>query len=269
MKKFLLFLIYFCFSIFIFSNEVIEVKGFVTEKDFKLGDATVTFYNSKNSPKKVKTNIDGSFNVQLEKNKYRVEVEKEGYTFIEGDEFFIDLIFNEYNPLILNMKSDKLIVSGKVIDDEGVPLKNSKIRVKMGVNSKTLISDEKGNFSFEGDEGLISIYVEKNGYFSNGTSLLVQNEEYINDLVVKLEKKNFYISGLISQENNFLKNEKIQLVNGSDNKIVMEIFSNEEGFYNFPDVPFLEDAYFVVPDLKYRSENFQLTEDLRQFNLFL
>ncbi|MGL4802454.1 MAG: carboxypeptidase-like regulatory domain-containing protein, partial [Cetobacterium sp.] len=61
-------------------NKTITISGFVTDKEFRLGDATVCFFNSSNQVKCIKSDINGEFSIELPENKYRITVKKDGYT---------------------------------------------------------------------------------------------------------------------------------------------------------------------------------------------
>ena len=76
------------------ADKTITISGFVTDKEFRLGDATVCFFNSSNKVKGIKSDINGESSIELPENKYRITVKKDGYTSLVGDNFFVDYIFN-------------------------------------------------------------------------------------------------------------------------------------------------------------------------------
>ena len=266
-KLFLCFIIVFSLRTFT-QNEIVNISGFVTNKEFRLGNASISFFNSSNLVKTVKSDINGNFNTTLPKNKYRVTVEKEGYNSLVGDNFFVDYIFEEPKQLILNMADNKIKVYGRIINKFGEPIKNVDVRIKIGETLMDLTSDSLGNFNFEGQIGLVSIFAEKEGFYGNGTSMLIQNEKLINDVSIVLEAKTFYISGALVKENNYLKDTYLELVNASNNKVISTIKTSKDGLFEFRNILTYEKAYFRIPSLKYKSEPFTINKDLRQFNIF-
>ncbi|WP_297597865.1 carboxypeptidase-like regulatory domain-containing protein [uncultured Cetobacterium sp.] len=258
------------FSLVILGNtNFVNIHGFVTDKEFRLGNATVSFHDSTNKVKSVKTDINGSFNIQLQKNKYRVSVKKNGYTSLLGDNYFVDYIFNKPKPLILSMTNNKISIYGKVFSDNGDFIKDANVKIKIGENLENIKTNSNGIFYFEGEVGLISIFAEKIGYYGNGTSLLIKNEKFINDISIILQEKTFYISGALVDRNNFLKNLEIELINASNNKLISKVTTNSDGLFEFRNIRFYEKAYFKISNINFRSEDFIINRDLRQFNIFV
>ncbi|MGL4633409.1 carboxypeptidase-like regulatory domain-containing protein [Cetobacterium sp.] len=266
-KLFLCFILVFSLRTFT-QNEIVNISGFVTDKEFRLGNATVFFSNSSNVVKTVKSDINGNFSIKLPKNKYRIIVKKEGYTSLIGDDFFVDYIFNEPKQLILNMTDNKIHIYGKIINKFGETIKNADVKIKVGENLIDLKSNSNGEFSFEGQIGLVSIFAQKDGFYGNGTSMLIQNEKFINDISITLEAKTFYISGALVKNNNYLKDTYLELINGSNNKVISTIKTTKDGLFEFRDILTYEKAYFRIPNLGYKSEIFTINKDLRQFNIF-
>ena len=266
-KLFLCFIFAFSLSI-LAENKTITVSGFVTDKEFRLGDATVCFFDSSNNVKCVKSDINGEFSVGLPKNKYRVTVKKDGYTSLVGNDFFVDYIFNPPENLILNMTDNKIAIYGKVINNFGEPMKDAQVKVKIGEDLLDITTNSNGIFSFQGHVGLISIFAQKSGFYGNGVSLLIQNEKFINDISIVLEAKTFYISGALVKGNNYLKEVELELINGSNNKIIASLKTSKDGLFEFRDILNYEKAYFRVPSLGFKSNTFTINKDLRQFNIF-
>ncbi|MGL5777668.1 carboxypeptidase-like regulatory domain-containing protein [Cetobacterium sp.] len=250
-------------------NKTITISGFVTDKEFRLGDATVCFFNSSNKVKCTKSDINGEFSIELPENKYRVTVKKDGYTSLIGDNFFIDYIFNPPQNLVLNMTDNKISIYGKVINNFGEPIKDAQVKVKIGENLLDISTNINGIFFFQGHVGLISIFAQKPGFYGNGVSMLIQNEKFINDISIVLEAKTFYISGALVQGNNYLKEVELELINGSNNKIIASLKTSKDGLFEFRDILNYEKAYFRVPSLGYQSAPFTINKDLRQFNIFV
>ncbi|WP_297404317.1 carboxypeptidase-like regulatory domain-containing protein [uncultured Cetobacterium sp.] len=266
-KYFFVFFIIFSFSLFGRDN-FISISGFVVDKEYRLGNAKISFFNSENKVYSTKTNINGNFTVTLPKNKYRVTVKKTGYSSLENTDLFVDYIFNNPEPLILNMVDNKILVSGRILNQNGNSIKNANIKVKIGENLENLKSDNNGFFSFQGKEGLISIFATKKGYYGNGTALLIEKEKYINDISIKLEEKTYFLSGTLSNEDSFLKNTEIEIINGLTNKKISKVRTNEYGIFEFRDIRYFKNVYFKVPIYKFRSESFTLNKDFRQYNIF-
>lgn len=266
-KLFLYFLLTFSLSIFS-QNQLINITGFVTDKEFRLGDATICFFNSSNEVKCVKSDINGKFTIDLPKNKYRITVKKKGYTSLVGENFYIDYIFNPPKELVLNMTDNTINIYGKVIDNFGEPLKKANINIKIGENLLETETNDNGFFSFKGHVGLISIFAEKIGFYGNGVSMLIQNEKFINDISIVLEAKTFYISGALIKGNTYLKNTTLELINGSNNKVIASLTTSNDGLFEFRDILNYEKAYFRIPSLGFKSKVFSINKDLRQFNIF-
>ncbi|MGL5175690.1 MAG: carboxypeptidase-like regulatory domain-containing protein [Cetobacterium sp.] len=266
-KLFLCFIIVFSLRTFT-QNEIVDISGFVTDKEFRLGNATVSFSNSSNITKTVKSDINGNFSIKLPKNKYRITVKKDGYTSLLDNDFFVDYIFTEPKQLILNMTDNKIRIYGKIINKFGEPINNADVKIKVGENLIDLSSDTSGRFSFEGQVGLISIFAQKDGFYGNGTSMLIQNEKFINDISITLEAKTFYISGALVKGNSYLKDTYLELINASNNKVISTIKTTKDGLFEFRNILTYEKAYFRIPSLGYRSKSFTINKDLRQFNIF-
>ncbi|MGL5053618.1 MAG: carboxypeptidase-like regulatory domain-containing protein [Cetobacterium sp.] len=267
-KPFLWFIFVFSFNVFA-QNDKIQISGFVTDKEFRLGNATVSFFNSSNKVKSIKTNINGSFFIELPKNKYRITVEKNNYTSLIGDNFFVDYIFEEVKPLILSMTNNKIAIYGCAVNKFGEPIKDAEVKIKMKEDLINLTTDSDGNFFFEGQIGLISILIEKEGFYRNGTSLLIQNEKFINDISVVLEAKTFYISGALTQNNIYLQNTSLELMNSKNNKIISTVETSKDGLFEFRDILNYDNVYFRIPKYNYKSKTFTIDKDLRQFNIFM
>ncbi|MGL4998614.1 MAG: hypothetical protein ACRCZL_01960 [Cetobacterium sp.] len=267
-KPFLWFIFVFSFNVFAQNNKI-QVSGFVTDKEFRLGNATVNFFNSSNKIKSIKTDINGSFYTELPKNKYRITVEKNNYTSLIGDSFFVDYIFEEVKPLVLSMTNNKISIYGKALNKFGEPIKDAEVKIKMKENLINLNTNSEGLFFFEGQIGLISILIEKDGFYGNGASLLIQNERFINDISIVLEAKTFYISGALTQNNLYLKNTLLELVNSKNNKIISTVETTKDGFFEFRDILTYDNAYFRIPKYNYKSNLFKIDKDLRQFNVFI
>ncbi|MGL5000198.1 MAG: hypothetical protein ACRC6J_00535 [Cetobacterium sp.] len=267
-KPFLWFIFVFSFNVFAQNNKI-QVSGFVTDKEFRLGNATVNFFNSSNKIKSIKTNINGSFYTELPKNKYRITVEKDNYTSLIGDNFFVDYIFEEVKPLVLSMTNNKISIFGQAINKFGEPIKDAEVKIKIKDELINLNTNSEGIFFFEGQIGLISILIEKDGFYGNGASLLIQNERFINDISIVLEAKTYYISGALVQNNIYLKNTSLELINSKNNKIISTIQTNKDGLFEFRDILNYNDAYFRIPKHNYKSNTFKIDKDLRHFNIFI
>lgn len=266
-KVFLCFILALSINIFA-ENKNITISGFVTDKEFRLGEATVCFFDSSNNVKCVKSDINGDFSIKLPENKYRVTVKKDGYTSLIGNDFFVDYIFNPPEKLILNMTDNKILIYGKVINNFGEAIKDAQIKVKIGENLLDINTNSQGHFSFKGQVGLISIFAQKPGFYGNGVALLVQDEKFINDISIVLEAKTFYISGALVRGNNYLKEVELELINGSNNKVIASLKTSKDGLFEFRDILNYDKAYFRVPALGFRSDIFTINKDLRQFNIF-
>lgn len=129
-----------------------------------------------------------------------------------------------------------------------------------------IYSKKNGEFSFPYVDGFISIFAEKNGFYGSGASIFAKKNSNLNKINLILEAKDFFISGSLTDGINFIKNTKIDLYDINKNKIVASTFSNNEGFYNFLDLPFIEKTILIVGN--YKSEVFCLDKDYLNFNIF-
>lgn len=267
-KLFLYFIL--SLSLIVFAeNDHIKVTGIVADKEFRLGNATVCFFNSSNDIVCTKSDINGNFNISLPKNKYRVTVKKNGYTSLVGDNFFVDYIFEKSKPLILNMTNNKITIIGKVIDQNNDIVQNAEVKVKIGEKLENILTDSNGNFSFKGETGLISIFANKLGFYGNGTSLLIENEKFVNDISITLQAKTFYISGAVVKGNSYIQNTQLELINASNNKVISTLNTSDDGLFEFRNILFYEKAYFRIPKFNFKSNTFSINQDLRQFNIFI
>ncbi|MGL4987775.1 MAG: hypothetical protein ACRCYT_00155 [Cetobacterium sp.] len=271
MKSYFFIWFIFVFSLNTFSNftDTITVSGVVLDKEFKLGNATVNFFNSSSKFKSIKTDINGQFSLELPKNKYRITVEKTNYNSLIGDDFFVDYIFEKEKYLVLNMSNNDILISGKTINKFGEPIIDAQVKIKIKEELINLNTDSNGVFFFKGKIGLISILINKEGYYDNGASLLIQNETFINDISITLEEKTFYISGSIVKGNYYIKDTTIELINAFNNKIISTTKTSKDGIFEFRDILNYENAYIRIPEYKYISSKFKMKSDLRQFNLFI
>ncbi|MGL5378108.1 MAG: carboxypeptidase-like regulatory domain-containing protein [Cetobacterium sp.] len=271
MKSYFFIWFIFVFSLNSFSNftDTITVSGIVLDKEFKLGNATVNFFNSSSKFKSIKTDINGKFSLELPKNKYRITVKKNNYKSLIGDDFFVDYFFEEKQNLVLNMSNNDILISGKAINKFGEPIIDAQVRVKIKEELINLNTDSNGIFFFQGKIGLTSILVNKEGFYGNGASLLIQNENFINDVSIILEEKTFYISGSIIRGNYYIKDTTIELINALNNKIIATTKTSKDGVFEFRNILSYENAYIRIPKYKYISNKFKMKSDLRQFNLFI
>lgn len=269
-KKLFYVMMYIYISIFSFAqDELITVTGTVLNKNYKLGETKICFYNSENVSRCIKSNIDGSFSILIPKNRYRVTAEKKNYTSLLGDNFFVDYKYNEVKPLIINMMNNKINIYGSVVNQNGKTLSNVDLKIKMGSELKEIKTNKNGEFKFLGHNGLISIFAQKKGYYGNGVSLLVEDEKFINNILISLETKTFYIAGLLIKNNNYLKKVKLELINAKNNKIISSVATTKDGSFEFRDVLFYEKVYLKVSSVNYKSNVFSIKKDMKNLNIFI
>ena len=73
---------------------------------------------------------------------------------------------------------------------------------------------------------------------------------------------------MLFRSNNYLKEVELELINGSNNKVIASLKTSKDGLFEFRDILNYDKAYFRVPTLGFRSDTFTINKDLRQFNIF-
>lgn len=158
------------------------------------------------------------------------------------------------------------IISGKITDTSGQPISNTLIYTINNSKLTKIHSKKNGEFSFPYTEGIISIFAKKDGFYGTGTSIFAKKNSVFKKINLKLEAKNYFISGSIANGVNFIKNTKIDLYDIDKGKIIASTTSNDDGFYNFSDLPFIKNAVLKVKN--HSSVVFSLNKDFTNFNIF-
>lgn len=280
-KRFIM-IFFIIFSQFLFSAEdefsssekFIKVNGIVKNMEYSLGNATVTFINSENKVYNTKSDFAGNFTIFLPKTRYKVLGEKPGYTMEKFNQMFYDFSkFKESTNIVINLAQIPSLIQGRVIDENGNPIKKAKVMIKFKDSIKTIETDHFGMFSSDAPSGLISIFVEKDGYFGNGTAIFLENETLRNNISIKLQRKFYSISGVLTDGIEPLSNETIYLLDGKSKKILEKTQSSINGYYEFLNIPGASTVNILVPEIpgykKLITPNIEVHENINKYNLFL
>lgn len=173
-------------------------------------------------------------------------------------------IFLSYFNSIFSSSS---ILIGKITDKKGIPISNVDIKAKNGLNFFEVKTDKKGVFSLNCNNGVISILAEKNGFYNKGATFFINKGIGKKNINMSLERKFFYVSGIVTDGKNYLKNRKVELYDSESKKLVASTFSDTDGIFDFIDVPFIEKAFFKVGNSN--TNIFLLNKDFQNFNIFI
>ncbi|MGL6154765.1 MAG: hypothetical protein ACRC0W_06485 [Cetobacterium sp.] len=280
LKGFFLYL-FFIFSTCSFSqnNEIssyektIKIQGVVFDGNYSIGNATISFINSENIVFNTKSDFAGNFNITLPKNRYRILGEKYGYEMVKDQNTFYDFTRKKDNySLDILLKQIPSIIEGRVLDEDGNPIKNAKITIKSKENLDVIKSDNFGMFRLEVPMGLISIFAEKNGYFGNGTAILLESESLRNNIAINLQRKFFSISGVLTNSVESLGNKTIYLIDSNNKKILGKTVTSPIGYYEFLNIPGQSKVKIVVDIKEYKkfsSDEIIVNSNINKFNIFL
>lgn len=173
-------------------------------------------------------------------------------------------IFSMYFNSIFATSS---VLTGKITDKKGIPISNVDIKAKNGLNYFEVKTDKKGRFSLNCNNGIISILAEKNGFYNKGATFFIDKKIGKKNINISLERKFFYVSGMVTDGKNYLKNRKVELYDSESKKLVASTFSNTDGIFDFVDIPFIEKAFFKVENSN--TNTFILNKDFQNFNIFI
>lgn len=123
----------------------IDITGTVkNESGQAISSATVTFKQGSTAVKSVTTNSSGKFTTQLVTGSYNVEVTAQGYSKLAKE------VYADSNPMELVMKQLG-ILTGKVYDDDNMPLANATVAVRSSSSSTTFtaVSGSDGSYRVE------------------------------------------------------------------------------------------------------------------------
>ena len=251
----------------------VTVNGVIKNKDQFIGGTKIKFIDVNNNVYETISNFAGEFSTKLPPQKYKIVLSKPGFVIREDQNLIYDFTTPKktYN-LTLNTTELFSNVQGIVVDKNNDPISNAKITVKSGENIVNLKSDDFGNFSTSILPGLLFIKVEKDGYKSFGMVKKLERFSSLSGQKIILEPYLSNISGTIS--NSFYPLSNIHLVlRNTKGEMVANAISNENGYYEFPDLNINQKYYIDVGARGYRyysSNPIILTRDyLQDQNIFL
>lgn len=253
-------------------SDTVTVKGNIKNGELNIGGAQITFMDSENHGYNFSTDLFGNFTAYIPKGNYRVYVDKTGYSLNKKNA----IVYQFLNParsynLDLNLKELPSFVKGQAIDENGNSIPYPEVSFKIGTDIVKITGDEFGMFKLNVNPGIITILCEKEGYTQNGTVRNIEKDSSITNIEIPLTRVRATISGIVTDGVRPIRGARVILRDNDFNKI-SSVKTDENGFYEFYKIPSRKDVFITVMDnnkvLK-RSENFNLENDIKNFNLIL
>ena len=257
---------------FFTSPPQVNIKGFLKVDDMFLGGGKVIFTDVDNNTYSMISNFSGEFSGFLPAKKYRIKVERFGYRLKDEVNLLYDFTSTaaSYN-LPLELEEILSSIGGRVFDDQDSPVDNAKVTIKIDGISTETSTDNYGRFNGETGAGLVFIKVEKDGYFHHGIVQRIEKSSTISNLEIKVTRKLFSLSGIISDGVAPVKKQRLDLID-SQGKRVFSTLSGDNGFFEFLDIPATEEFYIkssVKGYTPYYSDPLTLDKNKRGFNVIL
>lgn len=250
----------------------VSVDGVLKIEDMYLGGADIIFTDVENNSYTLTSDFSGKFSGNIPPKKYKLSIKKFGY-FLREDNQLIYNFTDENKKFTLNLELEESpsFIEGRIIDDQNSPVPNAEIVIKDGDIEKKSFADSFGRFRGTAKPGLVLIKVDKEGFFSHGLVRRVEKFSTISNLEIKLERKLYKISGVLSDGVKPIKSEKIDLIN-SRGKRIASTLSGENGYFEFLDIS-ATDTFKIsikIQNFKtYNSPEMTLKEDLKNFNIIM
>lgn len=249
----------------------VKIKGKIKNENSLFGGVQIEFQNINNEKYEVYSNFDGSFEINLLPNMYKVEVNKAGYKLKKKYEFeFADSDIT-YNPEIELVQIPSSI-EGYVFDTTGKAIVNTKLTISNNNKDITVYTDLNGFYKSEVEKGLVFIKALKDGYYPSGKIERVEafSIKKIPDIVI--QQKLASIEGILTNGVSPLKNIDVKLYD-SQNTFVAKIKTNSKGFFSFDNIKALSDYHIIIDDSAYvyfQSENVYLdNNETKNINIIL
>ncbi|MGL4392954.1 MAG: carboxypeptidase regulatory-like domain-containing protein [Fusobacteriaceae bacterium] len=272
-KKFLVAI----FLLLLFNNiysETVTITGTLKFENANLGNITLEFINSENKIFETKTNIYGQFSIQLKGTRYRIQVKDKGYFLTKLD----DLIY-EFGPnknekeysINLNTEIKSSIISGNVIDENGIPISMATLEIKNPKGRQIISTDERGYFQGEVPAGFFTISATATGFYDGAFADKVEKLSSITNMKLKLKRIYYSFSGAVTDGISSLAGVKIGIYN-SDNQLLSEVDSGENGYYEFVSFPSSRNYYLKAQKEGYKdyiTENIFLESNLKNYNIIM
>lgn len=250
----------------------VNVRGILKVGDMSLGGAKVTFTDVDNNSYSMISNFSGTFEGYLPARKYKINVDRFGYRLKEN----VDLVYNftaNTSPYDLNLELEEIpsIIGGRIFDDQYTPLEGALVTMKVGGTTYETITDSYGRFSGKTEAGLIFIRVKKDGFFHHGLVQKIEKSSTVSNLEIKIARRLFSLSGILSDGVSPVKRMRIDLVD-SDGKRFDSTLSGDNGYFEFLDIPATKE-FRIISSVngyaKYTSQLFLLKKNEKSFNIIL
>ena len=249
------------------------VKGVIKNNGQFIGGAKLVFTDVNNNSYETTTTFVGEFSIDLPPQKYKIRLNKPGFIIQESQNLIYDFTVPE-KKYTLTLDTEELLssIEGVTLDNNGEPLPNVNVMIKNGENIINLKSDDFGVFSGSILPGLLFIKAEKDGYKSFGLVTKLERFSSLSGLQVSLKPYLSNISGTVGSS--FSPKENIQLaLRNESGEIIANAISNENGYYEFPDININHKYFISVGEQSYKyyySKPFILgKKDLTNQNIIL
>ncbi len=268
LKKIKKIIFYPLFFIFIFNSLIANIsyiQGNLRFKNVNIGATKIKFIDSENKINTVITDIYGNFNLYLPSKTYKIKIDKIGYLLDKKDDIIYNFSHKKNIKLSLELNEIPSFISGQVIDNTGNSINDSTIYIRGSDNNITIHTDKNGYFKSNINSGIFYLTTEAKGYNTNFIVKNIENFSSITDFKIKLNRKTFDISGIISDGTEVLNNITIFLTD-TNNKILLTTKSSENGFYEFTNIPGDTKVFLKIgtePSMIYISNPIELHKNLK------
>lgn len=253
------------FKITFIPQKTIHISGSIKDNNnISMNNVKINFIDSVGREFPVFTDTNGNYSIDLPPEKYKVLSSQFGYEIInEKTDFDFSVPNNSYTLPFIFKKSIGNI-EGKILNDLGYPIPNAKIIVSNNKKDKIIYSDKNGDFSIDLKEGITTLQISRDGYYSKAfIDNFTRKDTTIFHRFV-LNKKTYFISGAVVNDVLPVKNQEIYLF--SKNGILLDKqITNENGNFKFLNIT-NEDLFVYIPENEiyeeYKSSYFKIDKSL-------
>lgn len=133
------------------------------------------------------------------------------------------------------MEIKKQTLEGMILDEEGYAIVDAMLEVKQDGKVQRIQSDKYGKFEISVDYGLLSIFVQKEGFLEGGEIVYFRERQPIKNLQIILKKRYSYIKGIVTDGIKALSGVTIRLRN-ENLETIDQVFSDSLGYYQFRNI---------------------------------
>lgn len=249
------------------------ISGVVKEESQLLGGVKVILTDVYNNKFETTTTFTGKFSIQVPPRKYKITIEKPGFTLNKDQNLIYDFSIPNYSYKV-SLRAVELpsSISGEIFDLNGESLNGVTLTITSGGKNKKINTDKFGKFSCEVQPGFLFIKAEKEGYKAYGKIIKLERFSKLSSIQIKLMPFLINISGIVQDHISPIKEIPLVLKDIKGNQVAVTK-SNENGFYEFPDID-INNKYFIsVGGTSYRyfqTSSFKPTkEDMKDKNILL